>query len=74
VLAVALERIRGDFDDITWQAFDWTWLQSLKPQDAAERLLRPPEWVYKARFRVLKRLRAEVEFLAEDAANLQRPR
>ncbi|HEY2414902.1 MAG TPA: sigma-70 family RNA polymerase sigma factor [Pirellulaceae bacterium] len=73
VLAVALQRIRGDFDDITWRAFDWTWLQSLKPQAAAERLNRPPEWVYKARFRVLKRLRAEVEFLAEDAANLQRP-
>jgi RNA polymerase sigma-70 factor (ECF subfamily) len=74
VLAIALERIRGDFDESTWQAFDWTWLQAVKPHAAATRLNRPPEWVYKARFRVLKRLRAEVEFLAEDAANLQRPR
>jgi len=74
VLEIALTRIRGDFDDVTWQAFDWTWLQSVKPQTAAERLSRTPEWIYKARFRVLKRLKAEVEFLAEDAANLQRPR
>jgi RNA polymerase sigma-70 factor (ECF subfamily) len=74
VLALALARIRDDFDETTWQAFDWTWLQSVKPQVAAERLHRRPEWIYKARFRVLKRLRAEVEFLAEDAANLQRPR
>jgi RNA polymerase sigma factor (sigma-70 family) len=74
VLDIALTRIRGDFDDVTWQAFDWTWLQSVKPQAAAERLGRTPEWIYKARFRVLKRLKAEVEFLAEDAANLQRPR
>ncbi len=74
VLALALERIRDDFDETTWQAFDWTWLQGVKPHAAATRLSRPPAWVYKARFRVLKRLRAEIEFLAEDAANLQRPR
>jgi len=74
VLALALTRIRGDFDRSTWQAFDWTWLNAVKPHAAAKQLNKPPEWVYKARFRVLKRLRAEVEFLAEDAANLQRPR
>jgi len=74
ILVVALERIRNDFDELTWQAFHCTWLQEEKPHAAAERLDRPAEWVYKARFRVLKRLRSEVEFLADDAANLQRPR
>jgi len=74
VLAIALERLRHQFDAPTWQAFDWTWIGNVKPEAAAERLQRPVAWVYKARFAVLKRLRAEVQFLTEDAASLHRPR
>jgi hypothetical protein len=70
---MALARVRGDFDEATWQAFDWTWMQSLTPQEAAERLGKTAAWVYRARFKVLKRLRAEVDFLTEDAALLIRP-
>jgi RNA polymerase sigma-70 factor, ECF subfamily len=73
VLATALKRIRKEFDELTWQAFDSTWRQNVEPQAAAARLTKTTAWIYKARFRVLKRLRAEVEFLAEDAAILHRP-
>jgi len=74
VLTIALARIRPEFDEATWQAFDWTWIGDVKPQIAAARLQRPVAWVYKARFFVLKRLRVEVQFLTEDAASLHRPR
>jgi RNA polymerase sigma factor (sigma-70 family) len=73
VLKTALERIRHEFDEPTWQAFDWTWIGDVKPATAAKRLGKAVAWIYKARFRVLKRLRVEVEFLAEDAAILHRP-
>jgi hypothetical protein len=73
VLATALARIRRRFDDRTWQAFDWTWIGNVEPQIAAQRLGQTAAWVYKARFRVLKRLRAEVQFISEDAAILHRP-
>jgi RNA polymerase sigma factor (sigma-70 family) len=74
VLATALERIRQEFDHTTWQAFDWTWMGNVEPRSAAMRLDKAVGWIYKAKFRVLKRLREEVEFLAEDAASLHRPR
>jgi RNA polymerase sigma-70 factor (ECF subfamily) len=73
VLRTALERIRNQFDEATWKAFALTWLQSVETQDAAAQLGKTPAWIYKARFRVLKRLREEVEFIADDAAVLQRP-
>jgi RNA polymerase sigma-70 factor (ECF subfamily) len=73
ILTAALARVRGGFDEATWQAFDWTWLQNLAPQEAAARLGKTTAWVYRARFKVLKQLRAEVDFLTEDAAVLIRP-
>jgi len=72
ILATALERIRAQFDDDAWQAFDLTWIHDIPTEDAASRLDQTAAWIYKARFRVLKRLRAEVEFLTEDAAVLHR--
>jgi RNA polymerase sigma-70 factor, ECF subfamily len=71
-LATALARIRVHFDDCTWQAFDLTWIHDIPTEQAASRLNKTAAWIYKARFRVLKRLRAEVEFLTEDAAVLHR--
>ena len=74
VLTTALTRIRHEFDESTWQAFDRTWIENVEPRVAAAQLDKPVGWIYKAKFRVLKRLREEVEFLAEDAAVLHRPR
>lgn len=64
----ALERIRGEFNDESWQAFDLVWLQDRRPSDVAQQLERKVEWVYKAKFKILRRLKQEVEFLAADTA------
>ena len=60
------------WDDATWEAFDLTWIRDIETQQAAGQLGKTAAWIYKARFRVLKRLRVEVEFLTEDAAVLHR--
>lgn len=68
----ALERIRSEFDDETWRVFEAVWLQDRKPGDVALELRRKPQWVYKAKFRVLERLKAEVAYLVQDLAVLGR--
>jgi hypothetical protein len=50
-----------------------TWLGDVKPREAAARLGKPPAWIYKARYKVIERLRAELEFLASDAAIFHKP-
>lgn len=69
----ALERIRPEFDDAVWQAFELTWVQDCKPNAAAEQVGRTTDWVYKARYLVLQRLREEIQFLAEDVIDFARP-
>jgi RNA polymerase sigma factor (sigma-70 family) len=64
----ALDRIRSEFEDDVWQAFDLTWLNDVKPRQAAEKIGKTSAWVYKARYKVIERLRKELEFLASDAA------
>ena len=73
IFAVAMERVRPEFDGLTWEVFDATWLGEVSPREAAEHFGKPPAWVYKARFKVLQRLRSEIEFLTSDAAILHRP-
>jgi RNA polymerase sigma-70 factor (ECF subfamily) len=73
ILGVALTRIRPAFDDDTWQAFDLSWLQDVKPAVAAATLGKSPGWVYKARYRVLQRLKSEIEFLTHDVAAFHKP-
>lgn len=69
----AVERIRPEVESEVWRAFEWTWLENMPPREAAARLGRPVGWVYKARYRVVQRLRKELEFLASDAALFQKP-
>jgi RNA polymerase sigma-70 factor (ECF subfamily) len=73
VFQQALTRIRPEFEEAVWQAFDLTWLQDVKPQAAAERIGKPSAWVYKARYKVIERLRQELEFLSSDAAAFHKP-
>lgn len=68
VCQAALDRIRPEFDADTWRAFQLTWLEDLSAQEAAATLDRPKSWIYLAKFRVLKRLKEAVQFLAEDIA------
>ena len=69
----ALERIRPEFDEDVWQAFDLTWLKDVKPREAAKSIGKPSAWVYKARYKVIERLRKELEFLTSDAAVFHKP-
>ena len=65
---VALERIRDEFDPLVWQAFELTWLEDQEPGQAAAALHKPAAWIYKARFKVLQRLKQEVQYLSADTA------
>ena len=56
----AVERIRCDFEDSTWQAFWQTSVDAREPREVAEELGLSVGAVYIARSRVLARLRAEV--------------
>ncbi|MCI0360885.1 MAG: RNA polymerase sigma factor [Planctomycetaceae bacterium] len=73
IFGVALARVKAEFDEATWNAFDATWLRDVKPRQAAQALGKPAAWVYKARFRVLARLKSEIEYLTSDAAIFHRP-
>jgi RNA polymerase sigma factor (sigma-70 family) len=73
IFAVAIDRVKPEFDELTWRAFDLTWLGDAKPQTVADQLGKAPAWVYKARFKILQRLRGEIEFLTSDAAVFHRP-
>ncbi|MCA9201911.1 MAG: sigma-70 family RNA polymerase sigma factor [Planctomycetales bacterium] len=66
IYGLALKRIQPTFDAKVWQAFELTWLQDRKPSEAAELLKREPQWVYQAKFRVLRHLRDVVQELADD--------
>jgi RNA polymerase sigma-70 factor (ECF subfamily) len=61
----ALEWVRGDFEPQTWQAFWKTQVEEQSPSDVAQELQMTPAAVRKAKYRVLKRLREELEGLLE---------
>jgi RNA polymerase sigma-70 factor (ECF subfamily) len=73
IFAAAIDRVKPEFDELTWRAFDLTWLGNGKPRDVAAQLNKATAWIYKARFKVLHRLRSEIEFLTSDAAVFHKP-
>ena len=66
VLAVAMDRIRPRFSNETWQAFDQVWSKDLAANHVAAAMGRDIDFVYVSKSRVLKRLKLEIEKLAED--------
>jgi RNA polymerase sigma-70 factor (ECF subfamily) len=72
ILKTALMQIRPHFEEHTWQAFQDVWLEGRPAAEVAAALDQKLEWVYMAKSRVLKRLREEVQVLAEDSAWLVR--
>jgi len=73
IFQLALSRIRPDFEPAVWQAFEMTWMGDAKPREVAAKLSKPSAWVYKARYKVIERLRQELEFLTSDAAMFHKP-
>jgi RNA polymerase sigma factor (sigma-70 family) len=66
VLAVACDRVRGEFEPATWAAFEAVWVRDEPPADVAARLGIALHAVYVNKSRVLKRLETEVRTLADD--------
>lgn len=72
VLQTALARTRPHFEEQTWRAFELVWREQRSEAEVAQELGQRINWVYLAKSRVLKRLRAEVQELAEDLPLLLR--
>jgi RNA polymerase sigma-70 factor (ECF subfamily) len=56
----AMELIRGEFEDRTWQAFWRTAVDGLKAAEVADELGMTLAAVYQAKYRVLRRIRQEL--------------
>jgi len=61
----ALKWIRGDFEERTWQAFWKCQIEEQATEDIAVELEMTPAAVRKAKYRVLRRLREELEGLLD---------
>jgi len=59
----ALELIRDDFEPTTWQAFWLTAVDNLEAPEAAKTLQMTPVAVRQAKYRVLTRLREQLNFM-----------
>jgi RNA polymerase sigma-70 factor (ECF subfamily) len=63
VIRRALDLVRGDFNEQTWQIFERTTLQNETCAEVATALGLTPNAVRQARFRVIRRLRQELDGL-----------
>ena len=55
ILAVAMDRIRGEFEPETWNAFEAAWVRQEPPSQIAARLGTAIHTIYVNKSRVLKR-------------------
>ena len=67
ILKSALERIQPRFETDTWEAFTNVWLKTQAADEVAKLMERSIDFVYLSKSRVLKRLRLEIDELADDA-------
>ena len=67
ILNISLERIRQEFDDVTWHAFQRRWRDNISAKEVATELQVKAAWVDKAKFRVTQRLKKEIAYLADDS-------
>lgn len=66
--SIAMERIKSEFQDNTWQAFWLTAVEGIPASDAAQQIGLSPGAVYVAKSRVLARLKSEVQALQSEEA------
>jgi RNA polymerase sigma-70 factor (ECF subfamily) len=64
--SLAMERVRGEFQEATWRAFWLTAVDGRAAREAGDTLGMSPGAVYVAKSRVLARLKEEVRQLQED--------
>lgn len=58
---IAMDRIRGEFQDNTWRAFVLTAVEGIAATEAAVQVKMSPGAIYVAKSRVLARLKTEIE-------------
>jgi RNA polymerase sigma factor (sigma-70 family) len=63
VAMIAMERIKGEFQENTWQSFWLTAVEGLAAAEVAQRIGLSPGAIYVAKSRVLARLKVEVQAL-----------
>ena len=80
ILDSAIKRIRGDFSETQWSAFEavalscqiedqekrFVWNADGSAAEVAKQVGKSVDWVYKTKSEVLKRLREEIVYLAEE--------
>jgi RNA polymerase sigma factor (sigma-70 family) len=72
ILDQVMRSIRPEFRADAWQAFELVWLDDRPTLEVAEQLDRTLGWVYQSKYRVLRRLREMVLFLASDVSFFSR--
>ena len=66
LLRVALDRVRGEVEEKTWQAFSLTWIEDVPATEVSRQLEMPIDLVYSAKARFLRRLESEIRMLGDD--------
>ena len=66
VYQFALKRTQERVDPEQWQAFELIWMHDRKPREVACELNKDAEWVYKAKYRVLSRLKEQIRYVTSD--------
>jgi RNA polymerase sigma-70 factor (ECF subfamily) len=66
VLRAAMDRVRVDFEPMTWRAFERVWLDGRTPAETARELSVGITSVYLAKSRILNRLEEEIRDIAEE--------
>lgn len=61
---MALDRLRVKLKPQNWQAFELIWSEGRKPEAVARLLGKPVTWVYKVKYKIVRRLKEEVDRLA----------
>jgi len=63
--SLAMDRVKGEFQENTWRAFWLTAVESVPAPDVAKQLRMSPGAIYVAKSRVLARLKDEVEAMRQ---------
>ena len=70
VYQYALDRVRSQADPDVWGVFEAVWMKDQKPRQVADHMNKSVDWVYKAKYKVLSRLRDEIRYLTSELAEL----
>jgi RNA polymerase sigma-70 factor, ECF subfamily len=69
-LETGMQRICPEFSPEEWNAFRRVWLSDEPCLKVAADIGKPASWVYRAKYRILDRLKREIRILADDSAVL----